>query len=164
VTKEWQDGFFPLEERELAFPTTNGARRMEIKFRVSDDIRESAERVRASGKYSSLQECLIGLILDADERVSGRDKSAVQAAIMTDARVGGAISNALVELRRALEFPEISCSPIQTCIDEAIESLKFSQTVILEAQATRIPAADKPTAERLRIRGGGDDWKAAERS
>ena len=133
-----------------------------ISFRVPDDIAEALEAGRITNHYPSQTEYVIALILGRAKRVSGLDQSRVQAAIMTDHRVGGAISTALVELRRSLQYPEIS-APIKTCIDEAIEFLRFAQTVIMEAQIGRESAANKTADDRMRVRGGGDDWKQTER-
>jgi hypothetical protein len=146
--------------------TTPDMSQTKVTFRLNDEVVAEIERIRISQHYSSQVECMTALILSGAARVNGLIPSELQAAVMTDARVGGAVADAIAEVRMAgahLSESPYADSQIADGIAKTIEHLRFAQDVILEAQAARIPAADKPTAERLRIRGGGDDWKAAER-
>lgn len=132
-------------------------------FRFTPDVLAALNAGRAKQPRMDETEYVSALILDGANRVSGLDKNTVHAAVVVDMRVGGAITSALTELRRSLEFTEVIGSPAEACIAESIERLKFAQGVIIEAQAARMEAIDAITDQRLRIRGGSNNWAKAEK-
>ena len=122
----------------------------QIAFRVSEDVAAELERGRVEQHYTSQVEYISALILAGGGRLSGLSAQGLWDATATDSRVGGAITN-------AISFIEHGDS------DKAIDELRFAQDVILEAMMKKKPAIDQAVTERLRIRGGGDDWSQAER-
>ncbi len=122
----------------------------QISFRVSDDIAAELERGRVAQHFSSQVEYISALILGAAGRVSGLSAPGAFDAAAADARVGGAVTNAIALIEQGDRA-------------QAIDELRFAQDVILAALVAKRPPLDQTVADRMRIRGGGDDWAQAER-
>ena len=117
--------------------------------RIPEDVYESLESGRIARRFSTLTAYITALILRDVGRTSGLDGTLAQSAVMTDARVGGAVTDAISAI-------EAGDNP------KAIASLRFAQDVILDGITRNGQSVVDTAAERLRIVGGDDDWARAE--
>ncbi len=117
----------------------------QISFRVTDEVAQELERGRIAQHYASAVDYISALILAGANRAHGLAEPTVFNSVATDARMGGAITNALSLIE-------------QEKITEATTELRFAQDLILESLMKAKPTVDTRVAERLRVHGGGDDW------